>query len=187
MPLIFYSINASKKSNVEETWLSTDSHKIKEIALKYGCKVIDRPKKLARDNSKSEESIIHFSKRVNFDQLVFIQPTSPLVTFDDINKGLKMMNKYDSVFSAYSEHWLPRWSKSHNTISWDIHDRPMRQDIDECYVENGAFYITTKDNLSKTGLRYSGKIGIYEMPFSRSFQLDNMDDLLIIEKILNKR
>ena len=97
------------------------------------------------------------------------------------------MNKYDSVFSAYSEHWLPRWSKSHNPINWDINYRPMRQDIDECYVENGAFYITTKDNLSKTGLRYSGKIGIYEMPFSRSFQLDNMDDLLIIEKILNKR
>ena len=46
MPLIYYAINASQKSNVEETWLSTDSQKIKEIALKYGCKVIDRPKNL---------------------------------------------------------------------------------------------------------------------------------------------
>jgi len=54
----------------------------------------------------------------------------------------------------------------------------------DMFVENGAFYITKRDDLLKSGLRYSGKIGTYEMPQSRSFQIDTMDDVYIIEKLL---
>ena len=32
-PLLSYTINASKKSNINETWVSTDSNKIADIAL----------------------------------------------------------------------------------------------------------------------------------------------------------
>ena len=35
-PLISYSIDASKKSKVDETWVSTDDKKIKSISLKKG-------------------------------------------------------------------------------------------------------------------------------------------------------
>ena len=69
--------------------------------------------------------------------------------------------------------------------NWDPSKRPMRQDIDKNYVENGAFYITKRENLIKFGMRYSGKIGVYEMPFSRSFQIDTWDDLKIVEKMMN--
>ena len=58
--------------------------------------------------------------------------------------------------------------------------------MDEKYVENGAFYITTKNALISSGLRYSGKIGIIEMPLSRSFQIDNEDDLLLIKELINE-
>ena len=54
------------------------------------CEVLDRPKKYATDQSKSEESLI-LSKNVDFDILVFIQPTSPLILYSDINEGLEMM------------------------------------------------------------------------------------------------
>ena len=52
------------------------------------------------------------------------------------------------------------------------------------YVENGAFYITTKNLLMKNKNRYSGKIGVYLMPFIRSFQLDSLEDLELIRKII---
>ena len=94
------------------------------------------------------------------------------------------MNKYDSIFSGYKDHWLPRWNKNIKTINWDIEKRPRRQDVLPEYVENGALYITKKDLLLKSRLRYSGKIGVYEMPFSRSFQIDNNDDFQLIEKII---
>ena len=185
-PLINYSISASLKSEVDETWVSTDDVQIKSIAQEAGSQVIDRPSELATDTSPSEESLIHFMKNVEFDLLVFLQPTSPLIEHIDINKALLMMDKYDSVFSAYKEHWLPRWNDNFEPIDWSPSNRPRRQDIQFRYVENGAFYITKKMNLIKSGLRYSGKIGIYEMPFSRSFQVDTKDDILIIESKIKK-
>ena len=121
-------INASKNSKVNETWVSTDDPVIKSISLEYGCKVIDRPSRLASDYSKSEDALIHFAKNIEFDLLIFIQPTSPLLTYEDINGGLDMMDKYESVFSAYREHWLPRWNKSVKPIGWDLKKRPMRQE-----------------------------------------------------------
>ena len=131
--------------------------------------------------------MLHFSDNIEFDILVFIQTTSPLINHMDIDIALKMMDEYDSVFSAYKEHWLPKWSMNISPINWNPLKRPMRQDIEEKYVENGALYITKRENLLKFGIRYSGKIGIYEMPFSRSFQIDTWDDLEIVEKMMNSQ
>jgi sialic acid synthase SpsE len=99
-PLISYSISASLDSDVDETWVSTDSDKIKMVSEECGSKVIDRPKHLADDISMPDDSLLHFAKNNNFDILVFIQPTSPMIKSEYINKGIKMIksDKYDSVF-----------------------------------------------------------------------------------------
>jgi len=187
-PLLEYSIKAAQMSHIDEVWVSTDCNDIKSVAINLGVQVLDRPKKLSTDWSKSEDALIHFSENISFDLAVFLQPTSPLISFKDINNGLKMMNdkskNYDSIFSAYKEHWLPRWSNDSRPINWDIQARPMRQEVEELFVENGAFYITTYKAFKKSQLRYSGNIGIYEMPFSRSFQIDTKDDLLLIERLI---
>lgn len=183
-PLLYYTATASLNSDVNETWVSTDCNEIKRVAQSLGCKVIDRPEDISRDNSKSDEALVHFAENVNFDILVFIQPTSPLLLASDINQGLDKMNEYDSVFSVTKEHWIPRWNKNNEPINWDINNRPMRQDVEETYIENGAFYITTRDQLLKSSLRYSGKIGTVEMSLRRSFQIDTHDDLKLISKLL---
>jgi CMP-N,N'-diacetyllegionaminic acid synthase len=183
-PLLYYTSRASLNSDVNETYVSTDCQEIKSVALDLGCSVIDRPSEMSGDNSKSDEALVHFAENVDFDILVFIQPTSPLLQSDDINRGLEAMNHYDSVFSACKEHWLPRWTLNVEPDQWDMNNRPMRQDIPEKYIENGAFYITTRKQLLSSGLRYGGKIGIVEMPTNRSFQIDTHDDLELIKKIL---
>jgi len=187
-PMIGYVIEASLKSKVKETWVSTDCEQIKNTALSYGAQVIDRPQKISQDFSKSEDALLHFSNNVDFDILVFIQPTSPLLYASDIDKGINLImdstSSYDSVFSVYQEHWIPRWHPNITPQNWDVTDRPMRQEKDFSYVENGAFYITKKQNLVKTKLRYSGNIGVIEMPNYRSFQVDTLDDLKLIGKLL---
>tara|TARA_Y100000996_G_scaffold396660_1_gene362977 strand:- start:320 stop:958 length:639 start_codon:yes stop_codon:yes gene_type:complete len=185
-PLISYSINAANQSNCDETWVSTDSNEIKKIAKSYGANVIDRPKELSGDYSKSEEALVHFSDNIDYDILIFIQPTSPLLNAQDINYGLESIknNQYDSVFSVYKEHWIPRWTQKIVPVNWDIDERPMRQEKENQFVENGAFYITTKEQFSQSKRRYGGHIGVVEMPNYRSFQIDSMDDLKLIEKLL---
>ena len=183
-PLIYYTIQASKNSSVDETWVSTNSSKISVISEGYGANIIKRPNEISKDDSKSEEALIHFAERVDFDILVFIQATSPLLTSNYINLGLEMMKKYDSVFSVTREHWIPRWNRKHKPDGWDIQKRPMRQDIEEKFLENGAFYITKKQSLLKSKLRYSGKIGMVEMPLNLSFQIDTQDDLELVGRLL---
>lgn len=183
-PLIQYSIEAAKLSQANDVYVSTDCAAIMLEAIKHKANVIMRPSNISGDNSKSEDALMHFAKTVLFDILVFIQPTSPLMIAEDINNGLEMLGEYDSVFSAYKEHWIPRWNIGNTPDNWDINNRPMRQDMSEKWVENGAIYITKKECLEKSGLRYSGKIGILEMPQSRSFQIDTIDDLELIKKII---
>ena len=183
-PLISYTIEASLQSNVDETWVSTDSSEIASVSSTYGASVIDRPSEISTDTSQSEEALLHAAHDSEFDVVVFIQPTSPLIKSEDINKGLKMMDKYDSVFSVTKEHWIPRWTMDVKPFEWEINNRPMRQDKPETYIENGAFYITKRKNLLESKLRYSGKIGVVEMPLSRSFQIDTLDDLNLINTII---
>ena len=183
-PLIYYAIRASLNSESQETWVSTDNDEIKRVSIECGARVIDRPAEISKDYSQSEEALLHFCSEVDFDTLVFIQPTSPLVESTHIDTGIQMMNEYDSVFSVYKEHWVPRWTKEVKPDGWDVNNRPMRQQMDEKYVENGAFYITKKENLLQSKLRYSGKIGVVEMPLHKSFQIDTEEDLALIGNML---
>ena len=183
-PLISYTIEASLQSNVDETWVSTDSSEIASVSSTYGASVIDRPNEISTDTSQSEEALLHFTDNHDFDIMVFIQPTSPLLKSIDINKGLELMSRYDSILSVTREHWIPKWSMDMNPIDWEIDNRPMRQDKEETFLENGAFYITKRKNLLQSKLRYSGKIGFVEMPLSRSFQIDTLDDLNLINTII---
>jgi CMP-N,N'-diacetyllegionaminic acid synthase len=186
-PLISYTIEAAKNSNVDSFWVSTDCPEIAEVSLEYGAGIVQRPKEISGDHSKSDEALLHFAQEhTDFDILVFIQPTSPLLTAQDIDLGIEMMNSYDSVFSAYKEHWIPRWNLDKTPHGWNVQNRPMRQYQPEKWVENGAFYITTREQLLSSELRYGGKIGIVEMPLYRSLQIDTLDDLLLINSILNK-
>jgi CMP-N,N'-diacetyllegionaminic acid synthase len=187
-PLISYSIKASLASLSDETWVCTDDHEIAEESSKFGANILIRPPHLATDTSKSEEALLFFAEKINTDIIVFIQPTSPLIHHEYIDAGIKMVlsGTYDSVFSAFQEHWLPRWTFDEFALpdGWEMEDRPRRQDMPTSWVENGAFYITSRKNLIDSKLRYSGRIGIVEMPISRSFQVDSTDDLHIVERML---
>ena len=56
--------------------------------------------------------------------------------------------------------------------------------IEEFYEETGMYYITSKKRLLETGIRYSGKIGIVNIPSYDSLQIDSKEDLEFVERIL---
>ncbi len=183
-PLIYYSIIASGKSVVEETWVSSDSQEILNISEKFGAKTIKRPKELSDDKATSESVLLHFAKYVDFDILVFIQCTSPLIEFKDINKGIEKMKNFDSVVSV-SETNQMFWDS--NGPLYDLNSRTRRQDGIKRYLETGSFFITSKKNLLKFNNRLSGNIGFVEIPKSRSFDVDSYEDLKIVETFINSK
>ena len=189
-PLIYYSINASLQSTVDETWVTTDSEEIADVSKEHGAKVLIRPDELADDIIMPDDSLIHFADNQNFDILVFIQPTSPMIKKEYIDGAISMLLKYgyDSIFTAHKYHWLPEWLCANNTcarVGWDVNARPRRQDVGQnIYIENGMFYITTRESLLKTKLRYGGKIGMFEISLLDSFGVDTYDDLDLVRKII---
>ena len=61
------------------------------------------------------------------------------------------------------------------------------QELEGFLVENGAFYVTSREKLLKTRCRLSGKMGVYEMPEYTYFELDDPADWIITEKFLKNR
>tara|TARA_R110000824_G_scaffold204469_8_gene389197 strand:- start:612 stop:1253 length:642 start_codon:yes stop_codon:yes gene_type:complete len=185
-PLIWYSINASLNSNVNETWVSTEDREIKQISLKYGAQVIDRPIELSDDIIMPDKPLVHAAEQIDSDIVVFIQPTSPLIKPKYIDKGIEMMltGKYDSVFTAYKKAWDATWNKDIEPHGWDMYNRPRSQDAEELWIEDGMCYITKKDCLLTSGLRYSGKMGVIEIDFKDSFEIDTFEDVELIKKLL---
>jgi len=187
-PLIKYTIDASINSIVgDNTYVSSDSDKILTTAYGLGAIPIKRPHGISGDLDKSELSLIDFVNRVSSDIVVFIQPTSPLVTSEYINEGINILidNKnLNSVLSVYKEHWTPKWDKNRNPISWDIHNRPMRQEVESSFIENGALYISRTNLIIKNKLRYSPPFDFIIMKQEDSFQIDTVSDFKLVDKLI---
>ena len=109
-PIIFYSIDSAKKTKLfDKIIVSTDSKYIKKIAESFGAEVpFIRPQKYSDDFTHFNESVTHaikwFSeKKIVLDNVCCIYPTSPLLNYNDIIKGFKLLKKTKSfVFSACS-------------------------------------------------------------------------------------
>ena len=183
-PLIQYSIDALIQSNCGPIFVSTNDRQIANVSKSLGANIINRPDDLATDISTSESALLHAVNFIDADIIIFVQPTSPLIEAKYINEGLEKLNKYDSVFSVFEDHWLPSWTEEITPIDWDINNRPRRQDKKTKLIENGAFYISKKKNILNSKLRYSGIISVVKMPKSKSFQIDTNDDLKLVEKLL---
>ena len=190
-PLIAYSIEAAKNSKyISEVYVSTDDQAIAETSKKFGAKIIKRPAEMATSKAKSEEALLHFAEQVDFDVLVFLQCTSALTISEDVDGALEtyFTGSYDSALSVTLDHggflcgsFL--WDEDGHSINYDYKNRSMRQDFKQAYRENGAIYITSKENLIKSKNRLNGKVGLYKMPNLRSYEIDDMDDLNFLREI----
>lgn len=183
-PLLTYTIEASLGSIVQETWVSSDSTEILNFASSKGAHCIKRPPKFATDDASSEDALLHFAEHVDFDILVFLQATSPLIQSSDIDAGINLMNSYDSIVGV-TENTQFSWVSGQP--QYDLSFRKRRQDLGQTFLENGSIYITTKDQLLRSKTRVSGDIGFLEMPKIRSFEIDCFEDIEIVELVMNQK
>lgn len=192
-PLVWYAAKAANDCKyIERVYIATDSDEIKSVVLSFGLdkvEVIDRSEKSACDTASTECAMLEFAAEYDFENIVLIQATSPLITSFDLDKGLEAFyNGADSVVSVVSQKrfiWENNPSGFAKPINYDFLHRPRRQEFDGFLVENGAFYITSKTALLKSGCRISGKIKTVKMPDETYFEIDEASDWLIIEKLLS--
>lgn len=201
-PLVYWTIKAACGCKyIDRVYVSTDSNKIKETveSFKSGMKtdlfakaeVIERSAESASDTASTEFAMLEFANNYEFENVVLIQATSPLLQSEDLDRGFDAFNedKTDSVISVVPQkrfHWGCDEGGFVHPTNYDVFHRPRRQEFDEYLVENGAFYITSKANLVKFQNRVSGNIKAVEMNEDTFFEIDEPDDWVIIESLMKK-
>ncbi len=189
-PLIYWSIqNALDSKLVDDVYVSTDSKEIKEYSEKCGTIVIDRPVELATDTVESDPSLIHALDFMESpDIVVNLQATSPVREANDIDMAIQKFKEsdFDSLFSATKLDDICLWNDKMESISFDYQKRGRRQDRKPFYWENGSIFVFTPENLKKYKNRMGGNIGMFIMPFSKSFQIDDPEDVSIAEYFMKK-
>jgi len=199
-PLIAYTIEAGKKSKyIDEIIVSTESDVIKVIAQQYGAKVpFLRPKQLSNDSAKSIDVVMHAidfykSNNTNFDYIILLQPTSPLRTFEHLDKAIEKIiecNKTSlvSVCEVKENPILMRSienEKLKEIISFEGTNL-RRQDLPTFYMFNGALYINSNDMLVHKKKFVDENTIPYVMDKESSVDIDTMLDARLVELIIKE-
>jgi len=197
-PLISYSIQAAKESKyISRIYVTTNGKKIAKISKRYGAEVITRPKKLSGDKISIESVVEHAVDKIekkinfNFDNIVLLQPTSPLREARDIDKAISIFikKKLDSLFSSVDLHSL-FWTKRNKYIpkNYNLNKRINRQERqEETLIENGSIYITKKEIYKNKNNRLGGKISTYTMKNFSVFEVDSKEDLDLISILASSK
>lgn len=201
-PLIGYTIlaalNASQHLKNLEVIVSTDDEEIKSISENFGANVpFLRPAELSGDTSTSLEYVRHalnyYEERGQiFDSAIILQPTSPLRETQHILEAIEVFedSKSDSLISVYQEDYINEKVSYSRSGSFGVpksnaHNAGNRRQEDESYlVRNGAVYIVDVDYFKKAGKLVSDRPAVYEMPKSRSVNIDTIDDFIIADSLL---
>lgn len=191
-PLIFWVLDdVVECEGIDKVVVSTDSDDIRATVNLYDSDkilVIDRSEEVSTDFASTESVMLEFAEKYDFKNIILVQATSPLLDKKDLDNGLKEFENADSVLSVVNQkRFVWKNQVDSQPINYDYLNRPRRQDFDGFLVENGAFYITSKELLLKTKCRISGKINTVVMDDVTYFEIDEPSDWLIVEKLLQNK
>lgn len=201
-PLIVWTIEAGKRSIIDDLVLSTDCNEIARCALKHGVEVpFMRPPRLASDNASSMETIIHALDKLEeigkfYEYIVLLEPTSPLRESDDIDQALEMLVKSDAksiVSICHTEEAHPSFlfkisnERRLNPYLGIYPNGIRRQEIEPLYFLEGTIYASEVKTLrNRFSFYHEDTIG-YEVPKWKSPEVDDEIDFLLIESIMKSR
>lgn len=197
-PLIEYTFANAFKLKKIKSFVVSDSKKIKKIAKKYNINTeYVRPKKLSKDDTPIADTLFDFvkwtiKKKIFFDYLILLQPTSPLRSLDDIKKSINIIKrfKYESLSSISRSLEHPYETIKFSKQKW-CYVLPKgqkyfrRQDFDfESYFINGAIFVVNKKLIYKKKMQSKSKHGFYLMPKIRSLDINDKEEIDILKKII---
>lgn len=186
-PIISYSIEIAKKSGLfKKIHVSTDSKKIKNIALSYGAEIdFMRPAHLSDDATglmKVYSYVVQEYRKIGqvYEEIWFLSTCSPLISSNDLVKASHFFNlsKTNSMISICKfPQPIQRAFYLKNNIIFPVNKKLIKkntQDIPARYFHTGnfgafknAFFSKKKITIKRCG---------FELPKDRSIDIDNIDD-----------
>lgn len=201
IPLIHYSIAVARAlADDEHIIVTTDDEEIANVARQTGLAVpYMRPAHLATDTAGSREVILDamdYADRsgIVYDNVVLLQPTSPLRRVEDVEKCLSLYNEQvDMVVSVVESGANPYYNcfeidaqSGFLHVSKGDGHYTRRQDAPKVLEYNGAVYVINPQSLRNMAMGDFSRRVPCEMPRERSIDLDTPIDWAIAEIMINE-
>lgn len=191
IPLIAHSILYAQASDIiNEIYVSTDDDEIKNTALQFGAKVIDRPKSLSGDLEPTVSALKNVLEQIDeaIENVILLQPTNPLRPESLLKEAFKYYQEKnrDSLFTVTVNHQKFGKIQNEKFIPFNYEIGQRSQDLEPLFYENGLLYI------SKSKLILEDKI-ISENAFPfiidsifAKIDIDTQEDFDYAEYLFNK-
>lgn len=152
-PLIMYSINTAIQI-FGRVYVSTDSAEIANVAMKFGAKIINRPKELATDTATDYEWLKHAFNEVECENIAIFRPTTPLRCASTVIEGISKFELITDCSSMRSAHEAPesplKWFNEHNGYWMKNPNADVpRQQLPKVYIPNGYLDITKRSTIEQ--------------------------------------
>ncbi len=196
-PLIWYPINAAKKSKyIDEIYFNSDCEKMAKLASKFGANIeFIRPNYLARSNSTSAEVILHHIKKTNlkskYSYFILLEPTSPLTNERDIDMAIKKLinKKYATSLLCITNHSIPNKNYSCTVKDGYLNfennlKNSRRQNFKNKFFLTGNLYISRINSYLTEKTFFQKKTSYININFLKSLEIDTINDLYLINKII---
>ena len=203
-PLVQWTIEAAKACHeIDDIVVSTDSDTIAAIAKKCGVPVpFLRPESISGDTATAIDVVKHTVNYFealgqSYDYVLWLQPTSPLRTADDIRSALDTLSskQADGVISVCECDHSPMWSNTladdgnmQNFLSNFVKKNPRSQALPTYYRLNGAIYIAkVAPLLAQETFFLEQNLFSYVMSRESSIDIDHHLDFKLAEFLLQER
>lgn len=198
-PLIHYSIELARAFAPDSHIIvSTDDDEIRDVASRTGLPVpYMRPAELGGDRVGSREVILDAMdwadrQGIGYDCVVLLQPTSPMRVPADVSGALALYRPdVDMVVSVTEAACNPYYDCFETQPDGTLHVSKgdgaytRRQDAPKAWQYNGAVYVINPTSIRRMTLGEFPRRIPYEMPRSRSVDLDTPLDWTIVESLMS--
>lgn len=192
---------ALESDKIKRVIVSTDDDEIAAVARDYGAETpFLRPMHLGQDDSTSIDVALHAVEWLHSveshdpDYILLIQPTSPLLSTEDIKMIVHECVEHhrDNVISVCPSRVHPfalRQINGEGKIAdiENISGISRRQDAPPAYIINGAMYLIRRELLLQKQALITPDAYAYVMPEERSLDIDAAWELHLADLILRNR
>lgn len=193
-PMVAYSILACKDSKkLGKVYLNSEGEIMNKLAIEYGIDFYDRPKELLEDHVVQDQFNYDFLLKHECDNLVLVNPVSPLVLGSDIDNAITYFeeNQLDSLISVREEQYQAFYEQNPLNFS-DQGLLPMTQNLEPVKLCAWTVCIWNKkkflEAFEKNGFAvFVGKYGLYPFDKIRSLKISEEYEFKMAEVLLNLR
>jgi CMP-N-acetylneuraminic acid synthetase len=194
-PLLCYSINNALNSKYNlDVFVSSEDDEILNTAQKFGAKIHKRDSNIADDKTTLDPVIFDcythakLSEKKEYDLIITMQPTSPLLLSKSLDLAIDRMIKntsIDTIIAAKDTTHLS-WIKENNQYIPNYTERVNRQYLTPEFTETGGFLMTRNTVIAENN-RIGKNVDLEILRGGEEIDIDTYEDWSLCEYYLRRK